>query len=120
MPNRNYEKGRRAEWKSLARLRADGWYAVRVAGSKSLADIVAYHLLSRKTLWIQVKTASRIPADWRAWSVVKHTQEAIKTAGLDGLRWRLHVWLPRAKSPWTFPLFEIPPRDTEEAYFHRG
>jgi len=40
--NSKYIRGRRAEYKVIAKLKADGYSTIRSAGSKGLWDIVAY------------------------------------------------------------------------------
>jgi len=41
MPNVNYQRGRRLEWQVKKDLEADGWHAMRTAGSHGAYDIVA-------------------------------------------------------------------------------
>lgn len=38
----NYERGRAREYRIMARLRAEGWFCIRSAGSKGPVDIVAF------------------------------------------------------------------------------
>jgi len=40
MPNKNYLKGRRREWKIKRELEKEGYICIRSAGSKSFADII--------------------------------------------------------------------------------
>ena len=42
MTNPNYIKGRKAEYKTIGRLRLEGYYATRSAGSHHLWDVQAY------------------------------------------------------------------------------
>lgn len=61
--NTKYLRGRRAEYKVIAKLRADGYTTIRSAGSKGLWDVVAYQSLNqgllRPWLVIQVKVNKR-------------------------------------------------------------
>jgi len=68
-----YTSGRRAEWKARDYLRARGYYVIRSAGSKGLADLVAFKT-GRPVLLVQVKYggksragagASWIDDNWR-------------------------------------------------------
>ena len=56
MPNRNYIKGRRKEYKLCKELRELGYEIVqRTAGSHSPIDLFAIDRLNRKILFIQAK-----------------------------------------------------------------
>jgi len=56
MPNKQYVKGRRKEYKICNQLKEQGWDIVqRTAGSHSPIDIIAIHLLKREILFIQSK-----------------------------------------------------------------
>jgi Holliday junction resolvase len=60
MPNKNYQKGRRKEYKICKELKQQGWDIVqRTAGSHSPIDIIAINKLQKKILFIQSK-----PNDW--------------------------------------------------------
>lgn len=39
--NRNYQRSRKREWQLKKSLEKEGYYAIRAAGSKGLADIIA-------------------------------------------------------------------------------
>lgn len=54
-PKKNYARGRRAEYKVIEKLRAEGYTTIRSAGSKGLWDIVAYKWASMRWVVIQVK-----------------------------------------------------------------
>ena len=41
MANRNYQAGRRFEWRIRDVLRRDGWHVFRTAGSKGPVDLIA-------------------------------------------------------------------------------
>lgn len=42
MPNKNYLRGRRFEWQVKKDLEAEGWIALRTAGSHGCWDIIAF------------------------------------------------------------------------------
>lgn len=59
MPNKNYIKGRRKEYKTIDQLRKIGCEVVfRSAGSHSAVDVVGIDLLRRKVFFIQCKPES--------------------------------------------------------------
>ncbi len=53
MPNRNYEKGRRAEYKTVKVLEEAGYECTRTPGSKGRFDVIAWDDYS--VIFIQVK-----------------------------------------------------------------
>lgn len=53
MPNRNYEKGRRKEYKIRRNFERDGWIVLRTAGSHGFADLIA--IKGKHTKFIQCK-----------------------------------------------------------------
>jgi len=53
--NSKYLRGRRAEYKVIKQLKADGYTTIRSAGSKGLWDIVGYKFDIYRWLVIQVK-----------------------------------------------------------------
>ena len=56
MPNENYKKGRRKEYKLVEQLRNEGYQIVqRTAGSHSPVDIIAIHKEKKEILLIQSK-----------------------------------------------------------------
>jgi len=56
MPNRNYVKGRKKEYKIRKRLLEEGWdIAQRTAGSHSPIDVIAFHKQRKKILLVQSK-----------------------------------------------------------------
>ena len=56
MPNKNYEKGRRKEYKVREALRAEGFIAFRSAGSHSPIDVVGINVKKGCIHLIQVKS----------------------------------------------------------------
>lgn len=54
MPNRNYEAGRRLEQDTVKELKKNGYEAYRVAGSKGIADVIAFK--PGQVLFVQAKT----------------------------------------------------------------
>ena len=58
MPNKNYERGRRFEYRCKRELEARGWYVWRTPGSKSPADLIALKAPDW-TVLIQCKTTER-------------------------------------------------------------
>lgn len=54
MPNKNYLKGRNAEYLAMDQLKKNGWTVFRQAGSHSCADIIAIDINMVKL--IQVKS----------------------------------------------------------------
>ena len=56
MPNRNYEKGRRYEYETVKKEKAEGCIAFRTAGSHSPIDVISIDMASRVILLIQCKT----------------------------------------------------------------
>lgn len=56
MPNRNYEAGRRFEWKVRDHYEEMGYVVFRLAGSKGLFDLVAWPPTMDKPILIQCKT----------------------------------------------------------------
>lgn len=62
MPNRNYEAGARLERDTVKELRANGYEPFRAAGSKGIADVIAFK--PGQVLFIQAKTKGVIsPSD---------------------------------------------------------
>ena len=55
MGNRNYEKGRRKEYKVIHEAKDKGHIAFRSAGSHSPIDVVSIDLLERQIRWVQCK-----------------------------------------------------------------
>jgi len=55
MPNRNYIKGRRKEYKVVSRAREKGYLAFRSAGSHSPIDVVVIDKKKKKIYFIQCK-----------------------------------------------------------------
>ncbi len=58
MPNRNYEKGRRKEYKIVNREKGYGNIAFRSAGSHSPIDVVSIDVLTKTIRLIQCKSDS--------------------------------------------------------------
>jgi Holliday junction resolvase len=54
MPNANYKKGRRAEYKAIEFLEEKGFQTIRAAGSKGIWDIFAWKMTD--LVFIQVKS----------------------------------------------------------------
>ena len=68
MPNRNYLKGRRAEYALMARLRKAGWpYVMRTAGSHGPADVIAVRRIGPTVCvsWHQSKQGAKPSAEDR-------------------------------------------------------
>ncbi len=66
MPNRNYLKGRAAEWAVRNTLEPLGYHVIRAAASQGIFDIVAFHREGRDTLAIQVKRGEKpYPCDYK-------------------------------------------------------
>lgn len=59
MPNRNYQRGRRYEYKVMRDLEECGYHAYRTAGSHGAFDVIAWHTRHTKVLFIQVKSGER-------------------------------------------------------------
>jgi len=56
MPNQNYIKGRRKEYKICERLRKDGFHIVqRTAGSHSPIDVIAINTTTKEIKLVQAK-----------------------------------------------------------------
>jgi len=57
--NSKYLRGRRAEYRVIKKLRADGYTTIRSAGSKGLWDVIAYKagdgLTTEDELWIVIQ-----------------------------------------------------------------
>ena len=62
MPNKNYERGRQAEYRVIQELREQGYTAIRTAGSHSCADVVAWNNWCLRL--IQVKTFKKYEGDY--------------------------------------------------------
>jgi Holliday junction resolvase len=58
MPNKNYLKGRRREWKIKKQYEKDGWICIRSAGSKSPFDLVCIEPAKEIVHFIQCKPKS--------------------------------------------------------------
>ena len=56
MPNKNYEKGRRKEYKICNNFRTRGFITFRSAGSHSPIDVVAISTEKRQIILIQAKS----------------------------------------------------------------
>ena len=57
MPNANYQRGRRAEYRTQRILEAAGYETTRAAGSHGCADVIGWD--SRRVRFIQVKCSIR-------------------------------------------------------------
>lgn len=55
LPNKNYEKGRRKEYKICNQLRDKGFIAVRSAGSHGPFDVIGIDIASRRIELVQAK-----------------------------------------------------------------
>ena len=58
MPNKNYVKGRRKEYKTVHEMRDKGFIAQRTAGSHSPVDVIAIHPEKKLIRLIQCKPDS--------------------------------------------------------------
>jgi len=57
--NSKYIRGRRAEYRVIKKLKADGYTTIRSAGSKGLWDVIAYNWDNMSWLVIQVKIGKK-------------------------------------------------------------
>jgi Holliday junction resolvase len=75
VPNANYEKGRRAEYKCCEALADAGWIPIRSAGSKSPIDVIGVG--NGKVRLIQVKSGKKgvSPADIEVLLNIYHATE---------------------------------------------
>lgn len=55
MSNRNYEKGRRKEYKLKKHFEKFGWIILRTAGSHGFADLIMINRDSKQVRFVQVK-----------------------------------------------------------------
>jgi Holliday junction resolvase len=94
MPNANYLAGRRKEWQTMRLLEAQGYLAMRMAGSHGPFDVIAAN--STNILAIQVKTgepATISPAEIEAIAEIKVPNNVAKQVWL----WDKRARLPRVK-----------------------
>lgn len=63
MPNLNYNRGRASEYRAIKELEAEGYTAIRSAGSHSCADVVAWNNWCLRL--IQIKTFKKYEGDYR-------------------------------------------------------
>lgn len=83
MANRNYNRGRQLEYRTIKNFEAMGCVAMRSAGSHGLADVIAWN---EQTIWlIQVKSgnARMTPAEREAFQNMPAPRNAIK---------QIHEW----------------------------
>ena len=59
MPNKNYERGRQAEWKIRDTLRAYGYSVMRAAASQGVFDVVGFHTGGRDLIAVQAKRGGK-------------------------------------------------------------
>lgn len=77
-----YEQGRNKEYSVMKKLRRDGYYAIRSAGSHGLFDVIAIDHEKKEILLIQVKASNMLLKDG---SPNKELKEIIETLGIfDG------------------------------------
>ena len=91
MPNRKYEKGRRAEYKTMRLLSDDGYTCIRTAGSHGHYDIIAWDAYN--ILFIQVKVDC-VPSS-------KEIQKIVETPfpKMRNCHREIWVWETRKKEP---------------------
>lgn len=65
MPNANYLKGRRLEYKAKKQMESEGWKVLRSAGSKGAFDLTAF-IESLPPCVVQVKATTGGPAKVKA------------------------------------------------------
>jgi len=53
--NKNYQKGRRFEYQVVKEYEADGWVAMRTAGSHGFADVIAINPADQTVDFVQCK-----------------------------------------------------------------
>jgi len=70
MPNKNYIKGRKKEWRIRKEYELMGWIVLRTAGSHGFADLIAIDKRNKKILFIQCK-----PDNYSAGKVIKLMEE---------------------------------------------
>ena len=59
MPNNNYVRGRKFEYRARAQLLGQGHEVFRMAGSHSCADLISFH--RGRTFFVQCKTDGKFP-----------------------------------------------------------
>ena len=87
--NRNYRKGRRAEWRSRALLVKQGYTVVRAAGSKGPFDLVAWN--GTDGVLIQCKTDR--------WPTQVEVEALVRVPTPPGFRKLVHRWDWRQLTP---------------------
>jgi len=94
MPNRNYDRGRVLEYRTIKNFEEMGCTAIRSAGSHGLTDVIAWD--TRSIWYIQVKsgTSRMSPADIESFKEmacppngIKQIHQYVKREG----RWELMV-----------------------------
>jgi hypothetical protein len=88
MPNRNYIRGRRKEYKAIALLEASGYSAVRTAGSHSAFDVIGWSSLGVRFIQLKVDRISAVERE--------HLQLLRVPPGVSKEVW---IWEDRAKAP---------------------
>ncbi len=66
MPNRNYERGRRFEYRTIKLLEATGYTAGRSAGSHGIFDVWAFNAMHWRLIQVKSRSASMSPAEREA------------------------------------------------------
>jgi Holliday junction resolvase len=91
--NKNYRRGREAEYRAKRLLEAAGYTVIRAAGSHGMFDLVALSKLGGRA--IQIKTGSA--------RVTQIEREAIKLFRRDGcpdnVTTEVWTWMPRVREP---------------------
>jgi len=91
----NYSKGRMYEYKAIEELKKQGYYCVRAAQSRGVADIVCWDINHFRL--IQVKSVKNLHSNWtKKWDEVKGLVELPAPVNC---RKELWVW-NRAKMEW--------------------
>lgn len=84
MPNKNYLRGRRLEWQVKKDLEAEGWIALRTAGSHGHWDVIAFkdtgHSILTRLIQCKVtnseKQLERLVKEFKANAPLGHYQRS--------------------------------------------
>ena len=86
----NYERGRRAEYRSVALLEAIGYRCIRAASSKGPWDVIG--ISSTDVVAVQVKQGATRPSK----AVLEELREIPRPSSV---RMLVHYWQARAREP---------------------
>ena len=76
MPNRNYETGRRFEYKVKKHLESKGYFVLRSAGSKSPIDLIAVNKHDGYVMMVQCKYGNK-PAKAEVTKLIEMQKEMV-------------------------------------------